>query len=197
MIAILQRLGNASASQISQQLHRTRPDILHHMQILIKEGVVEKTIPAMRPSGRGRPPVDYHLTTTSSPEELSTLVKAMFSVVSTHPDLIGMLEKIARQITGPVSQVHSSSPAVLNQAVEWLNRHGYQASWEAGAHGPRIRLRHCPYRSLSEEHPMVCHLDACILQNLVGECMALAQVKPAGRGSSSCIFEQTTAHRKN
>jgi predicted transcriptional regulator len=195
IIAMLKHNGQVSATQLSQQLMRTRQDILHHLQELAQAGIVERVNPTQRSSRRGRPTIHYRLTPTTYATDMYILLTAMLKMISNLSNPTELLQKIANQLTGQV-QIHTTALTALNGAIEWFNANGYQAGWEASPHGPRIRLRHPLYGSLVELQPILFQLYACILQNLVGDQLEFTQVKQAGSGRSYCIFEQTAASHK-
>jgi predicted ArsR family transcriptional regulator len=78
----------------------------------------------------------------------------------------------------------------FNQGVELLNTMHYHASWEARPQGPRIELRHCPYRDLAQRHPLLCPLDQSMLDRVFGTNFKVIKLRTEEeRPFSPCIFQ--------
>jgi predicted ArsR family transcriptional regulator len=81
-------------------------------------------------------------------------------------------------------------PQRLGLAVSKLNSLNYQAGWEAGPHGPRIRLNNCPYAAVWPTSPEICRLDEAILARLTAsEARQVTRTAFGAAGPASCLFE--------
>jgi predicted ArsR family transcriptional regulator len=78
----------------------------------------------------------------------------------------------------------------FNQGIEFLNAMHYHANWEARPLGPRIELRHCPYRDLAQAYPILCDLDHNLLQDIFGRQLTVIQLRTRhDEPLTSCIFQ--------
>ena len=92
---------------------------------------------------------------------------------------------IDRKVEGSRNRVQR-----FNEGIEFLNNMNYHASWEARPQGPRVALRHCPYRDLAQKHPILCELDEILLQELFGSELVLSQKRAFGKNPfSPCVFQ--------
>ena len=77
----------------------------------------------------------------------------------------------------------------LAAVIEFLNRLGYAARWEAHAAAPRIIFEHCPYALLVAKHPELCRMDAFLLmQRLDRQVEQTACLERNARGTLFCQF---------
>lgn len=193
ILAYLQKNTSATAIGLSQTLGSTIPNIRHHLNILLQEGaVVAFSPPHSRQSGRGRPTTFYRLSPHRQPDNLNRLASALLELAQRPPSS-------ALETTDPLVELANwlfdfSGPAAtltqrLNHAVRQLNLHHYQARWEAGAAGPQIQFRNCPYAVILPEHPELCRFDCKALEIFLGRPVKMtAKIDPA-QPHSACMFQ--------
>lgn len=188
---ILKYLGEhppASAGEISRYLEMTPANIRYHLKQLKEEGLVDVT--GSRPAaGAGRPILLYSLTSAYLGENLGPLLGAFLSDLNSAEGKEDRLRQIAEQLIGGNISASLNRVQRFNEGVEFLNTLNYHASWEARPQGPRVELRHCPYRDLAQTNPILCHLDERLLQDLFGAELVLSQRRNFGKDPfSPCIF---------
>jgi predicted ArsR family transcriptional regulator len=161
---------STTVEELSKVFKVTPANIRHHLSILIGEGsmliIGQKPAPA-----RGRPAQIYAATQQTNRNNLDHLTEALLSILLRNiesADRDTMLYKIASQMVEKYKPDHFNPTRRYYYSILALNRMNYRAHWEAHISNPRIMLGHCPYRTILEQHPEVCQLDAFILQELFG-----------------------------
>lgn len=192
VLAFLERNQSATADEIARALRITPANARHHLSQLGGDGLVRET-GTRPPVGRGRPPTVYRLGGQVDEEHAAPVLGALLGLLENEtggnlPD--GWVEPVSRRLAGPglVPQgVHITRR--LSAATERLNALKYNARWEAHAAGPRIVLGNCPYRSLVEDHPSLCRMDAALLARLTGRGVTQsAKLELNERGLPFCLF---------
>lgn len=199
----LQENRVTTAQALSRMWGLTRADIRYHLNTLLEEGIIE-LVPRdpSQPVKRGRPAQQYRLANQSIPDNFAALSGALLAMLFEEIDAAGApeqlrekkLRRLAKQLAGEHTPAGNTPPGAplmqrFNQAAAYLTQHGYRARWEAHASGPRILLRNCPYAALLNDHPELCELDRCLLEQLLqmplrqAARMNLSSGKPA-----NCIF---------
>lgn len=186
----------ASAGEISRYLEMTTANIRYHLDQMQKAGQVDVT--GTRPAGGvGRPILLYSLTSSSLGENLIPLLEAFLVEISDPQQREEYIKRIVRKLIE--GKVNGSRNRVqrFNEGMEFLNSMNYHASWEARPLGPRVELRHCPYRDLAQTHPILCQMDEILLQELFGSELVLSQKRTFGKNPfSPCVFQIGTAQGK-
>lgn len=159
----LKKTRTVSAREIARALKMSAPNVRHHLSVLCSDGRVESTAVNLR-GGRGRPEKLYSLSQATLGDSLAILADAL---LNEKIDLEKLGSRIAQsqKLKDPVNQTMAKRLALL---VEKLNEMHYQARWEAGAEGPRVNFRRCPYSKVIEKHPELCRMDAAMLQESLG-----------------------------
>ena len=134
----LLRSKSNTIPQLSRALHLTRADIRHHLNELILEGRVQKSIEAS--SQVGRPAHTYLAVRPLSRTWVQTLVDTQNQILLKR----GLSEQ---EITSSCAEMiladftPTGHPTTkLNQAVTYLHTKGIEANWIAGPDGPIISL---------------------------------------------------------
>jgi hypothetical protein len=101
-----------------------------------------------------------------------------------------LVEGLLGQI-GP-SEAKQTVVRRLGVLIERLNALHYQASWEAGAQGPRILFAHCPYAAIIERHPELCQMDTLAIgRHMNASAAQLARIDLSGRTVTHCVLALT------
>ncbi len=175
IIDYLKRHNTASVPELSQALSLTLSNIRHHIHELESQEILEQ-VGTQKPSGRGRPTLRYSLAIHSLEHNLVSLTSALLKYATrdrNETQCLDIFLGIAKQMTAQENQPRSPTQQV-HLAIQWLNRHHYQAHWEASATGPRITLAHCPYLALLPNFPNLCQLDIAIVSRLNNRPMTLS-----------------------
>ncbi|MHC1784597.1 MAG: helix-turn-helix transcriptional regulator [Anaerolineaceae bacterium] len=171
---ILQYLQNyqpASIREIGKALDLTAPDILYHVQFLLKSGEIESAPKEVAASAhRGRPIKRYRLSHPSRPENNAFLAKVLFSAIlsqcKTEKEKNRFLKKLAWKIA---PKIETGVPINIRiaQLVKYCSENQYAARWEAHHSGPQIIFSNCPYLSVARECPDLCMMDRLLIENFL------------------------------
>ena len=204
ILATLQRYPNSTVEELSRQLHLTRADVRYHINALLKAGQVVQMqqFPKDGHAARGRPAKSYQLSTDSRPDILTHLADILLDMVQSNTAADASLDELAQQLI-PANSLSSPETHVtgrLNDAVQMINQHPYQARWEAHASGPQVFFHNCPYAAVIRKHPELCQVDHQILQNLTGlTARQTRKIDLDGPAAVACVFilTQSPVEQKN
>lgn len=187
ILAFLKKQNSATAAEIAAALRVTPANVRHHLAELQADGLVEAV--SLRGLGRrGRPQKVYRLGRTLRGENLAALLDVLLRQMPPE-EAATRLEAAGRTFAD--SPPERSLPLMrrLAQAVERLNEKNYQARWEATSSGPRLVLGNCPYWAVIENHPVLCRMDAVLIQTLLGTAVEqTAKLERTELGNLYCIF---------
>lgn len=187
ILAFLKKQNSATAAEIAAALRVTPANVRHHLAELQADGLVEAV--SLRGLGRrGRPQKVYRLGRTLRGENLAALLDTLLRQMPPE-EAEARLEAAARSFADPLPERSLPLMRRLAQAVERLNEKNYQARWEATPLGPRLVLGNCPYAAILENHPLLCRMDAVLLQSLVGiPVEQTARLERTELGNLYCAF---------
>jgi predicted ArsR family transcriptional regulator len=199
-----------TATEISRVLKMTPANARHHLAVLTDQGVIE--VVSNRPTGgKGRPAQVYSLARhiqgaglekladaaldliensmpareTDNPLRLLALYLAKTGDERVEPRELSSGSKQGREKSIP--QPHLTQR--LYEAISRLNELGYAARWEARSDAPRIILGYCPYASVLDDHPQLCHMDEFLLEALLqAPVKQAAKLAHDTRGAPYCMF---------
>ncbi len=184
---------SASVSEMAASLGVTRADIRYHLNALLDERLVEAIAAPDAPAraGRGRPAARFQLTGRSTPENYQALVFALLRLHLKGNNL--SQQEVAAALVDQVFGSPQMSPLplvqVLNNLVAELNRHHYQAHWEAQRAGPGIFFENCPYAGVVSEFPLLCEMDRLFLSQSAGMLAEqLQRIDKSRRKPPACLF---------
>ena len=192
----LQHNPGKSAGELGRVLEMTTANIRYHLDILLEGGDVQ--ISGQRPAGgAGRPIYLYNLSSQILGDSLPGLLEAVFKTIEKHPDPELILEMIASRLADKHSPEKVNLITLYNLAVDYLNYLNYHASWGAHSEGPRVELRHCPYRDLAQTNPIICQVDQILLSRLFQIPLTLTQKRVFGNYPfSPCIFQTSQSQKE-
>lgn len=167
-------------------------NIRHHLSILKDEGLIEEKESRPR-SGRGRPETVYSVNRVFKEDGLENLmggILRIWLVAQTEDGLNQNIRELAHQLAENAGQIqYSTTTKRLVLCVDHLNKLHYQAQWEAGLSGPRIRLRNCPYWKVIKQFPELCRMDGNLIEELTGLKMKqTTKLERDERGLLECSF---------
>lgn len=173
----------------------TQANARHHLAALEQDGLVE---PAGErpPIGKGRPQRLYRISDRMLGGNLDGLALALLE------ELIERLlpdeqEEAFQRVANRMAKMGGAgSPrpgGSLTQrlviAVQRLNTLGYAARWQAQPSAPRLILAHCPYAPLAEENPLICQIDAALMESLLSARVThTARLEVDPKGGRFCAF---------
>jgi predicted ArsR family transcriptional regulator len=196
ILAHLNKIGSASAVEISSALNTSKTNVQYHLKYLINQGRVRIANDSSdrAKAHTGRPTFRYELTPQSNPNDInqlaSALLDALISQAHSQNDLEIRLAQVAERLfTAPSLPDHFTSR--LNTLIKLLNNKNYQARWEIRSNGPRIIFGRCPYLSLLPDHPEICKIDQLGLsQKLTARVEQLSRIDPL-KSATYCAFQIT------
>jgi len=101
--------------------------------------------------GAGRPIKLYNRTSSTLGTNIELLLGAMLESLAAKKSADSNLRSIAETLAAKTNLNPDNRILRFNQALEYLNKLNYHASWEARPDGPQVMLRHCPYRDLAKD----------------------------------------------
>jgi predicted ArsR family transcriptional regulator len=185
---------SVTAGDISRALGMTSANARHHLKILQDLDLVIATTHQKR-VGKGRPARVFRLSEKVSGNNLGLLAAILLEelLLNTETENLALLQqKIAKRLA-LISEVQNfpvNQAARLFLAVQRLNQLHYQARWEARSNAPRLILSNCPYLEISEKKPVICAIDAALIQELAGLPANLKErLAHDSRGGIYCSFQ--------
>jgi predicted ArsR family transcriptional regulator len=170
ILDLLDNKRTATPLEIAQALHMTTANVRHHLAILEAEGVVE-AIGEQTAGKRGRPARLFTLTSLTRQHNLDELANALLDELldqKSPADQQVLIRQIARILADPGKSSGKTSQRFF-RAINRLNEMHYNAHWEAHAQAPFLIFRHCPYARILPTHPILCQMDAYLIQELLDE----------------------------
>jgi DeoR family transcriptional regulator, suf operon transcriptional repressor len=178
ILDILKERSEATVDDIVGDLERLRGSITsvtvrHHLAKLQEEGLVD--IHEMRHrSSPGRPQHVYALTeqgVSFFPNNYQVLANHLLSQLKQQlaPNQVnvimeGVADNMAEDACIPNGTMHERLDAV----VEYLNHHGYTASWDTHQNGYVLQTANCPYHHIAQENEMLCTMDMRLISKMLG-----------------------------
>ena len=189
----LKKQHPASAAQIGHALNMSAADVRHHVSILLDDGRLAR-ISEKRGSGRGRPVNLYGLSEKSLGDNFPPLTGVVLDELLkklSPARRAAVIKAIAAKLALQFGELDPSLSMAkrLEVVIDQLNKHYYQARWEAGPQGPRILFAHCPYATIIKDHPELCQMDEALLGERMGvPARQLAKIGQQPVESLYCVF---------
>ena len=191
----LEKNQPASCTKIGNALDISRANVHYHISKFIEQGLVEQLLVFPVIQTRGRPTNLYQLSKQGHPDTLIHLTGCLlteFTARSETPkEKYKAMLKIGRSMFPHLECEKQSHPRYLNNIISRLNERGYKARWETHRDGPLFTFRNCPYLSIIENYPILCEMDALILQDMLGSTYKLADsslMRETPQKSADCRF---------
>jgi predicted ArsR family transcriptional regulator len=179
-----------TAPELSHALHQTAANVRHHLAILLDREQIQ-AVGERIPKGPGRPATVYRLSQQAMGENMDSLSKALLeeSLDGLEPgEQDDFLKRVTHRLQGGL-ELKGTLTRRLYQAVHRLNAMHYQSRWEAHAEAPHLIFEHCPYRSILEEHPELCRMDAHLIEAMVDiPAKQTAKLAQDSNGATYCMF---------
>ncbi len=172
---ILKVQGQATVDDISRKLNLSTVTIRHHLDILRGEGLVAApfTQPCKTP---GRP---SHIFTLS--EKANALFPKRYDKLLLYilDDLREQhspqkVERMMRRIGQRLAEQAAISKETdletrIRCTAQFLEDMGYMPRWERREDGSYLlQMINCPYERVSQQDPVVCLMDLCLLDHILG-----------------------------
>jgi predicted ArsR family transcriptional regulator len=187
ILDFLDQRGSATPRQIGQAFGMTAANVRRHLAILQQRGLVQP-IGRTPAEGRGRPELTYGLVASSTLEPLTRALLAEAETASARLRPVALKRLAAAMLGGEAVASGQQSKRLLN-AVQKLTPLGYKPRWEARPSGPQVVLGACPYASIIADHPILCQLDAAMLETALGSPVEhSSKLQPGPNGMPQCVF---------
>ena len=197
IIEILREVGQATVDTIVESLRNRRGDeitavtVRHHLNVLQKDDLI--TPPKLlHRSTPGRPQHVYELTTKAQqhfPNNYQQLAESLLSQKQAHvseESINVILESVASQMAADANIISQDMEESLNQVVQYLNQHGYNASWETCEDGYLLHTKNCPYHEIAKENNHLCSMDMHLISGMLGVVPRL--MSRISDGDASCAY---------
>jgi predicted ArsR family transcriptional regulator len=194
VFAYIRSQRSVTAGDISRALGMTPANARHHLNILQALDLIVATT-HRKQGGKGRPARVFRLSEKASGNNLGLLAAILLEELFVHAEaenLASMQRKIAKRLAqvSEIQDIPVNQAARLFHAVQRLNQYHYQARWEARSSAPRLILSNCPYLEISETVPVICEIDAALIQELAGLPASLKEkLAHDSRGGIFCSFQ--------
>lgn len=198
ILEILRRRSQATVDDIVDDLIQRRGAITsvtvrHHLGRLQDEGLVT-TAELRRKHSPGRPQHIYSLTEKADayfPNNYQRLVTGLLSEIHRQlpPEGVNViLEGVAQQWANDLELSALPLERRMEAVVEYLNAHGYDASWQAADQGYILYTTNCPYHQVADGDTALCEMDMRLVTSLVGAVpRRLTRLKTGGESCSYLI----------
>ncbi|GAB4536163.1 MAG: hypothetical protein Fur0018_26750 [Anaerolineales bacterium] len=193
ILEYLERHQRATPDELARALKVTAANVRHHLHILLEDEWITDT-GSRTHKGKGRPTRVYALAAGRQADNLSGLLHTLLDQIPPE-GREAAFASLAESLSGAAPPLPPERHLThhLIQTVKCLNTMHYRARWEAHAAAPRIRLSHCPYAAIIEQHPELCDLDAHLLAHLLHRPVRqTAKRENSPSGGLFCLFEITS-----
>ena len=142
-----------------------------HIDALLRAGRVEQVLGDS--AGRGRPPILFRASRRmdpTGPTNYRLLASILTGYVAGRPDAAGIAAQLGRSTSPalmPSSAPHRapSKTRAVTELVELLAELGFEPEPADGPRTREIRLRHCPFQNLAEQHgEVICSVHLGLMQ---------------------------------
>jgi len=196
ILEILRKRGQATVDDLVAALQEARGNITsvtvrHHLSILQSDELI--TAPQMRrKTVPGRPQHVYALTDKARglfPNNYQTLAQNLLIEIQRQlpPDRVNVImEGVAAQMTNDADIPPLPLPDRMGMVVQFLNDHGYEASWETSSDGFILHTRNCPYHVVAADQPALCDMDMRLVAGLLG--IVPRRMRHMTQGDATCSY---------
>jgi predicted ArsR family transcriptional regulator len=176
-----------SAHDLAIECAVSEAAVRYHLRNLSNLGLITKFEVSEPGLKAGRKADRFRKTQTDTRLNTNHLCSVLLNLVleTSEKDASHIVETIAKKL---LADQATAKPHSLRNMIEWLNKHHYSASWEAGRFGPVIQFTVCPYREIQEANNMLCNLDTQILRILSGQQWELLNSMKKGTQNGNCKF---------
>ncbi len=196
ILEILRDVGQATVDEIVGELCNRRGEITavtvrHHLKHLQKENLI--TSPQLlHRSTPGRPQHVYTLTEKASdllPNNYQRLASGLLAQLQSQLSSDGVnviLQGVADDMATEADIQALSMDDRLDQVVNYLNNHGYDAEWQKSKEGYILYTHNCPYHHLAMKTDALCAMDMRLISSLLGVVPRL--MARVADGDASCAY---------
>lgn len=197
ILEILRDTGQSTVDDIVQELRKRRGDAItavtvrHHLKLLQDQHLIQT--PQLRHRNTpGRPQHIYELTEQADehfPNNYQRLATTLLNQLEAHlpPEGVNVImEGVADSMAAEAQITDAPLPKRLDFAVQYLNEHGYHATWEQCDEGYVLHTHNCPYHHLAQKTDALCGMDMRLVSSLLGVVPRL--MSRISDGGSNCAY---------
>ncbi|WP_173010281.1 helix-turn-helix domain-containing protein [Mycolicibacterium sp. P9-64] len=160
-----------SIASVADELGVHPNTVRFHIDALLRAGRVEQVLGGS--AGRGRPPILFRASRRmdpTGPTNYRLLAGILTDYVARDPDAAGIAAELGRSISPGLvaSSSHPRAPSktrAVTELVELLEELGFEPEPADGRRTREIRLRHCPFQNLAEQHgEVICSVHLGLMQ---------------------------------
>lgn len=198
LVERLKRLDGATAPELAAEFGLTDTAVRQHLDALELAGLATRHIGP--PSGRGRPPVHWHLTPQSAelfPDRHADLAVAMIRSIR---DTLGeesldqvLAARTQHQLTEYRRSIDVEAPLAdrVGQLAELRSAEGYLAevTQDAGCSGALLLTEHhCPVNDAAGQCPGLCGFELQLFRGALGDDVTVERTQHLLAGDRRCSY---------
>jgi len=187
----INRHPQVTAHELSKVLMLTKADIRYHLGRLIKLGVITRKENLFK-QGAGRPGYYYIIAKEDLKSGYPLLAQVCLNLMTNErgtTNLVQFSQRASDEISQNFEDGQKTGAERISHSVQYLNKLGYQASWEARPAHPVVFLKKCPYHELAATQPILCMMDASLIEKITGWIPTLQQsMHGLSQPSPYCLF---------
>lgn len=160
-----------SIASVADELGVHPNTVRFHIDALARAGRVEQVLG--NSPGRGRPPILFRASRRmdpTGPTNYRLLASILTEYVAGRPDAAGIAAQLGRSTSAALmpSSARGRAPSktrAITELVELLAELGFEPEPADGPRTREIRLRHCPFQKLAEQHSeVICSVHLGLMQ---------------------------------
>jgi predicted ArsR family transcriptional regulator len=160
-----------SIASVADELGVHPNTVRFHLDALARAGRVEQVLGDS--TGRGRPPILFRASRRmdpAGPTNYRLLASILTGYVAAGPDAAGVATQLGRAtssalVSSPPPHRAPTKTRAVTELVELLDELGFEPEPVDGRRAREIRLRHCPFQTLAEQHSEVtCSVHLGLMQ---------------------------------
>ena len=165
----LRKMGQATASQLADQVGVKTVNVRHHLNALQAEGLVSMEEERQQV---GRLRHVYRLTQKAHdlfPQKYHRLVELLLAQIKKDfpPEMVeALINSLADEMADEMRAEFEDLPQEerMVHLIEVLTQEGFLAKWQQTDDGLQLVKYHCPYYRVSQHHPEVCQIGEVLIQ---------------------------------
>lgn len=149
----------------------SEPSVRYHLRKLLQLGLIQEFVNLDPGLKAGRKAPAYRRISLESNRNTEQLCSILIRLLCnrTEMETNELVLSVAEQILSDEKNGHHDKQMSLREMMDWLNRHHYAASWEAGKLGPIVRFSNCPFSKVRSGNDLLCSIDEQILRLMNGQ----------------------------
>jgi predicted ArsR family transcriptional regulator len=195
----LKRVENATAPELADEFGLTDTAVRQHLEALQDNGLVERA-PSPPPSGRGRPPVRWQLTSLASelfPDRHADLTVELIGSIRSALGEEGLDKVLAArsgaQLTAYRRALHDADvtpvPVRVRRLADVRTAEGYLAEVRAEDDGSLLLLEHhCPVCEAASVCQGLCRSELEVFRAALGDDVEVERVQHLLSGDQRCAY---------